>query len=277
MRNRMCLKILTVFILVALASGQSSGQETRLEYAADPVTMHTRTVVDIESYIFHNNSQFYAFRPGFFYGLKNERHTFGMSIPLVHTVFNGDYAGFENTTGIGDLKMSYLFVPYSRLNTIGLARVSLSMDVTAPTGEYRLGRGAGVWLYKPGVIVTLQAGHSLSFYPEMRFQFSGNDANSQGGSDGVPDPDDPEKDYKMQNLSVSFPMVALLEEWQGWFSLDLLYTRSLSEKTNFFFVRTDLGKMISPNASAALRISKFIAGQPRLNVVVQANFIFFMR
>jgi len=266
-----------ILIILAGYSWQSFGQHLNTDNASDPVAMQSHATIDVESYIFHNNSQFYALRLGYFYGLKNERHTFGMSLPLVHTVFEGDYAGFENTTGFGDLKMSYLFVPYVVKNSIGMERVSLSFDVTAPTGEYRLGRGAGAWLYKPGIIITLRSGPALAFYPEIRFQFSGSDANSQGGSDGAPDPDDPEKDNTVQNLSLSIPMVAQLLDWNGWFTFNVLYTRSFSEKTNFLFLRTDIGKMLGDRTSASLRIAKFIAGQPRLNVVVQANVSFFFR
>lgn len=270
-------RVLAAIIMTVGYPLLSFSQQLNSDNASDPVTMQSRAAIDVESYIFHNNAQFYALRLGYFYGLKNERHTFGMSLPLVHTIFEADYAGFENTTGFGDLKMSYMFVPYIVKNSIGMERVSLSFDVTAPTGEYRLGRGAGAWLYKPGIILTLRPGPALAFYPEMRFQFSGSEANSQGGTDGAPDPDDPERDNTVQNLSLSIPLVAQIEDWSGWFSFNVLYTRSFTEKTNFLFLRTDFGKMMGPRSSAALRITKFIAGQPRLNVVVQANVSFFMR
>ena len=266
-----------VLIMVLVRTGIVTGQNLSTEYASDPVAMKGRLAIDVESYLFHNESQFYALRLGYYYGLRNEKHLFGMSLPLVHTVFKGDYAGFENTTGFGDLKMSYLFVPFSAKGTIGLERVSISLDVTAPTGEYRLGRGAGAWLYRPGVIFTLRSGPQVAFYPEIRYMFSGGDANSQAGSDGTPDPDDPDKDYATSNLSMSLPLVAQIVDWDGWFSFNLLYTRSFTENTNFFFVRSDFGKMMGPNSSASLRITKFIAGQPRLNVIVQVNFSFFMR
>jgi hypothetical protein len=274
--GQMRTRLLFLLLMVSTLS-RSLAQEMLLGEASNPVSMRSRGAVDIETYIFHNEAQFYALRLGYNYGLRNERHLFGMSLPLVHTVFKADYAGFENTTGFGDLKMSYFFVPYVRENVAGLARVTVSLDVTAPTGEYLLGRGAGAWLYKPGVIFTISPGPALSFYPEIRFQFSGSDANIQAGTDGVPDPDDPEKDSKVQNMSLALPMVAELEEWQGWFAVNALFTRSFAENTNFFFVRTDIGKMMGDRASASLRITKFIAGQPRLNVVVQASAVFFMR
>lgn len=263
--------------LVLLCVVTIRGQDQYLDYASDPITMKTHASVDVESYIFHNESKFYNIRPGYYYGLGNEKHLFGMSIPFMHNVFNGNYAGFENTTGFGDLKMSYLFAPYYKKNKIGIERFTISAEVSAPTGEYRLGRGAGSWLYKPGVILTLRPGPGIAFYPELRFQFSGKQANSQAGIDGMPDPDDPEKDNRLQNLSLAVPMVAELEDWRGWFGIHILYTRSLEEKTDFIFLRTDFGKMIGERSAASLRISKFIAGQPRLNVIIQANFSFFVR
>ena len=245
--------------------------------ASNPVTMETRASIDAESYFFFGGAQFYALSFGYFYGLKNERNQVGMSLPFVHTIFNANYAGFENTSGIGDLKMSYLFVPYRKKNTIGLERVSVAFEVSAPTGEYRLGRGAGTWLYKPGLIFTMRSSSEIVFYPEMRFKFSGGDANSLGGSDGLPDPNNPDKEKRLQDLSLSFPMVAQVKDWDGWFSLNVLYTHSFTEQTSFLFLRTDFGAMIGNKTSASLRITKFIAGQPRLNAMVQANVMFFLR
>jgi len=253
------------------------GQSFDATIASDPVTMQTRAYIDAESYFFHGGAKYYGLRFGYNYGLRNEQHLFGMSIPFVHNIFNADYGGFENTTGIGDLRMSYLFVPYLEKNTIGLERVSIAFDVTAPTGDAALGRGAGAWLYRPGLIFTMRSSSEIVFYPEMRFQVSGGDGNSTGGSDGIPDQDDPELQRKVQNLTVSLPMVAQVSSWDGWFSLNVQYARSFTEKTGFLFLRTDFGAMIGEKSSASLRISKFIAGQPRLNVMVQANLSFFIR
>jgi hypothetical protein len=239
--------------------------------------MVPRVTIDIESYFFENGSEFYALRPGFYYGLRNGRHLVGMSIPWMHNIFEGDYGGFENTTGFGDLKMSYLYVPFQKDDVIGIGRVTFSLDVTTPTGEYLLGRGAGTWLFKPGIIIKWVLDEAVVCYPEVRFQFSGDEANSGAGSDGSPDPEDPEKDDKLQNLSLSFPAMVNIESWDGWFSLNALYTRSFTEETNFLFLRMDIGKVIGKKSCASLRITKFIAGQPRLDVLLHANLTFFIR
>jgi len=266
--------ILGVLVICFMRAG---AQQMSLDQASDPVSMVSRVTIDLESYSFENGSMFYSLRPGYYYGLRNEKHLVGMSIPFMHNVFEGNYAGFENTTGFGDLKMSYLFVPYEKKNIIGIERATFSFDVTAPTGEYLLGRGAGAWLYKPGIIIKWRIAESVVFYPEMRFQFSGGEANSGAGSDGAPDAEDPEKDDKIQNLSMSFPAVVNIDSWNGWFSLNVLYTRSFTEKTDFLFLRMDLGKIIGKKSCTSLRITKFIAGQPRLDLVLQANLTFFMR
>src|SRR5688572_6605844 len=268
-----------IFVLpvLVICFMETRAQELSLDQASDPVSMVTRLTIDLESYFFENGSEFYSIRPGYNYGLRNERHLVGMSIPYMHNVFEGNYAGFENTTGFGDLKMSYLFVPFRKQNIIGVERATFSFDVTAPTGEYLLGRGAGEWLFKPGIIITWRLDEAIVCYPEIRFQFSGDEANSGAGSDGAPDAEDPEKDEKVQNLSLSFPAVVNINTWDGWFSLNVLYTRSFTESTDFLFLRMDLGKALGKKSCGSLRITKFIAGQPRLDLVLQANFTFFMR
>ena len=271
------ISIGSILLLVISCLLQVKAQPISLDDASDPVSMISRIPIDVESYSFENNARFYVLKPGYYYGLRNGQHLLGMSLPFMHNVFEGDYAGFENTTGFGDLKISYLFVPFHKRDVIGVERVSFSLDVTAPTGEYKLGRGAGTWLYKPGIIVKWRIAEAVLFYPELRFQFSGDEANSGAGSDGAPDPEDPEKDGKVQNLSMSLPAIVNIEDWKGWFSINVLYTRSFTEKTDFLFLRTDIGKIIGQNSSASLRITKFVAGQPRLNLVVQANVTFFMR
>jgi hypothetical protein len=268
-----------IYLLLLLVTSFLEGhsQQLSLHEASDPASMVSRATVDIESYFFENGSVFYALRPGFYYGLRNGRHLLGMSIPWMHNVFEGDYAGFENTTGFGDLRMTYLLVPFQKDDPIGLERVTFSFDATAPTGEYLLGRGAGAWLFKPAIIIKWTLAESFICYPQIHFQFSNEEANSAAGSDGLPDSENPEKDDKVQNLSLSFPAVLNIDSWNGWFSLNPLYTRSFTEQTNFFFLRMDIGKVIGRNSCASLRVTKFIAGQPRLDVLLHANLTFFIR
>ena len=103
--------ILPVLLICFMRAG---AQQMSLDQASDPVSMVTRITIDLESYSFENGSKFYGIKPGYYYGLRNEKHLVGMSIPFMHNVFEGNYAGFENTTGFGDLKMSYMFVPYQQ-------------------------------------------------------------------------------------------------------------------------------------------------------------------
>ena len=91
-----------------------------------------------------------------------------------------------------------------------------------------------------------------------------------------PDPEDPDKEGKYENLVMNFPAVMVLKEWDGWFSLNAQYGHSFTEEVDFFFLRVDIGKMIGDYTACSLNISKFIAGQPRLNVVIQAKFNFYL-
>lgn len=255
---------------------QPSG-EIRPHDASNPALVYSRVVVDVESDLFENETIFYGLKPAFYYGLKSELHQLGITVPFYHNVFNGNYGGYENTSGLGDLKMVYLAVPYIKRGALGFERLSTYLELSAPTGEERLGRGTGVWMYKPGAIFAFHASPEVSFYPEVRYQFSTESANSLAGGDGTSDPEDPDDDGKIQTLTLELPAVVVLEQWDGWFALHAQYIRSFSEKTNFFFMRVDLGKMIGKRTSGALNIQKFIAGQPRLDLVLQARFQFFLK
>ena len=42
--------------------------------ASNPALVYSRVVLDLESDLFENESVFYAFKPGFYYGLKSDLH-----------------------------------------------------------------------------------------------------------------------------------------------------------------------------------------------------------
>lgn len=267
--------VLVVLLFVCISNqalAQSSGTPVGEFEASDPAIMKSRVTADFESYFFVAGARFYAMRFGYEYGLQNQKHLFGLSLPLVHNIYLADYGGYENTTGIGDLKMRYMFVPLQKSDK----QISTYFEMTAPTGESELGRGTGTWVYKPGVIFTLRANPFVSFYPEIKYSFSTKEANSLGG-DGAPDQGDTDIDGLIKNLSISVPAVALVSDWRGWVGMNAIYIQSFSEDTYYVFLRLDFGKMIGEKTSAALNITKFISGQPRLDALVQAKFQFFIR
>jgi hypothetical protein len=270
------LIILSGLFLFHQASGQTRNEPTSEFDASDPATMKSRVTADLETYFFVADARYYAMRFGYEYGLQNQKHLFGLSIPIVHNIFLADFGGYENTTGIGDLKMRYMFVPYDKTDNAGLQRVSPYFEMTAPTGESALGRGTGTWVYKPGAIFTFRPNPFVAFYPEVKYSFSTQEANSLGG-DSAPDQGDPDIDGLIRNLTVSLPVVALVTNWQGWVGMNTMYTKSFSEDTYYLFLRLDFGKMIGEKTSASLNVSKFIAGQPRLDALVQVKFQFFLR
>ncbi|MCK6618319.1 MAG: transporter [Cyclobacteriaceae bacterium] len=267
--------IVTWFISGIGFSAFSQGQifEHRMY---DPANVQSRVALDFDSYYFVADNKFFVARAGFYYGIPNGRHAFGLSIPLVHSIFNADFAGYENTTGIGDIRMSYMGAPYVKKTPLGLERVSCYLDVTAPTGNADLGHGVGSWLYKPGVIFSVQPSPAFSVYPEVRFQFSGTRVNSRGGADGVPDLENPDKDEKLQYITLALPFTYVMDDWNGWVSMNTEYAYTFVEETYFLFLRFDFGRMIGKHSAAGLHITKFIAGQPRLETLVRVKFNFFI-
>lgn len=242
----------------------------------NPYDVNTRATFDVSSYYFLGGHRFYAATGGFHYGFAG-RHLLSLTVPVVHTIFNGDYAGFENTTGVGDLRFGYAAAVYAtQREDRPLQKVLLLADATAPTGDAGAGRGTGVWQFKPGLAVAARLNHFTTTYPELRFQFSGAEANSRGGTDGLPDPEDAARDERLQNFLLSIPVNFELTQWGGWVAFNLPFTYSLQESDYFLFLRAEFGKKFSDRAAGSLAISRWIAGQPRLNTTVQARFIIFL-
>jgi hypothetical protein len=242
----------------------------------NPANMTTRALFEAGSFYYTGGHKFYSLAAGFDYGLA-KKNLFSVSIPVVHNIYNADYGGLENTTGIGDIKFGYGRVLYEPTKKVGsVERITGLFEVTAPTGDPRAGRGAGTWLYNPGLVVGMRLDQAVTFYPQVQFQFSPKKANSLGGTFGLPDPQDPDKDGKLKNFSLNVPVTFEMIRWDGWLTMNMPFNYSLAEHTYFLFLKADVGKKISEKSAATLMITKLVAGEPRLNVLVQARLIIFL-
>jgi hypothetical protein len=241
----------------------------------NPANMSTRALFEAGTFYFNGGSKFYSLSAGFDYGLA-KKNLFSVSVPVVHNIYNADYGGLENTTGIGDIKFGYARVLYEPKKVRNVERVTALFDVTAPTGDPLAGRGTGSWLYKPGLIVGMRLDQAVTFYPSAQFQFSTSPANSRAGTNGLPDPQDPDKDGRLKSFSLDVPVTFEMINWGGWLTMNMPFTYSLQETNYFLFLKADFGKKISEKSAATLMITKFVAGQPRLNVLVQARLTIFL-
>ncbi|MBX2945343.1 MAG: hypothetical protein KF725_05880 [Cyclobacteriaceae bacterium] len=268
------LLLISANLALFVGSNAQSAMDSREPY--NPANMESRLNIDFDSYYFVAENRFFAFRPGFYYGLPGKRHLMGITFPIVHSIFSGDFAGFENTTGIGDVKFTYMGVPIETKDALGLQKVSTFLEVTAPTGNEILGRGTGAWVFKPGVIFSFRPDAAFHIFPQVNFQFSSARLNSLGGGDGVPDLEDPSFNDKLKVISLSMPATFVVDDWAGWVSLHPEYIHTFVEDTYFLFLRFDLGKMIGDRTAASLNITKFIAGQPRLETMFRVRVSYFL-
>lgn len=277
--NRPLFKYIVLLIILVSKGHPSLSQQSVENYMPfDASTIQSSVPVDFDSYYFTGGHRIYQMRFSYNYAVPNYRHMLGISVPVIHAIFNGDFAGFENTTGIGDLRFTYTTLPYvAKKNSLSLKKIAAYLEVTTPTGNERLGRGVGAWVYKPGIIFTYQPDVDWYIFPEVRFQFSTAEVNTRAGSDTTPDLEDPQTDERLQNIYVSLPTTYTLYDWNGWIGLSADYSFSYSEDTYFLFLRTEVGKMITPKTSASIQLIRFIAGQPRLLTLFRARLIFFLK
>lgn len=269
--------VVLLFVLTQLVTLTIHAQELTVYDMADPAVARSRVGVTVESYFFRTGPTFYKVMPSYYYALPNHRHLFSLAVPFVHNVFMEDLGGFENTTGLGDVQMSYLTVPVLKDDPLGFNRLSIYGTLSAPTGEYLVGRGAGTWLFKPGMIFRLQAAPEVCFYPQIAFQISASETNSLGGGQNLPDPSNLVPHRKLQNILFQWPAVVVISAADSWFGINPEYIYSFDERTAYVFFEVSVGKMLNPTTSGTVRISRFVAGQPTLIALVGVDFNFFLR
>ncbi len=268
---------LKIIVILVICSASVYAQTPLDQYEPyNPTVMRSRIALDTDAYYFVASTYLYGIRPSYFFGLPNNKHTMGITVPFIHSIFAGDFGGYENTTGIGDIKFTYYGVPFQSEDLLGFNRLTFALEVTAPTGNEQVGRGTGAWVYKPALVANIRPIPNAFFFPQINFQFSTSPLNSLGGGDGLPDPEDTDLERQLQVLGASFPFTLTIEQAEAWFTLSADYLYSFSESTSFLFIRMDVGKMLGKNTSGGLQISKFVAGQPRLETLVRARFNFFL-
>lgn len=271
----MCRR-LGLFLLVAMPCvGYGQSPPVTVHEGVDPTWVRSAVVLDIGSYVYHQPARFYAATLRYHYGLQNKQHLFGLAIPFVHSVYDQDLRGFENTVGLGDIRMYYR----GRFNTgetTGITHAAPSLEISAPTGAYLLGRSAGAWLYQPGMSLVCDLHPNLSMYPALSFQFSGVKVNSLAGAHGTPDPQNTDRDTALRNMHLTLPMMLKLDGPQAWFGIVPEYITSFSEREYFIFFGTEAGMMLADKTLGMLRVTKFVAGLPRVNIVAEARLQFFL-
>lgn len=268
-----------LFLFSTGAWAQSSLEPTPLTIYdfADPTLARTNFGMGVNSYLFTGGTIYYEAVPGFSYALPDARNMLTIEVPFMHNIFPGDFGGYENTTGIGDVRMRYQTVPIKKKDPLGFKQLTFYGELTAPTGAYIFGRGAGTWLIKPGVMATIQASPQVAFYPEVRFQFSASEASRLGGGQNLPNPDSFQRNRKLQEYVLQFPVVMVLESANTWLRINPEFIQSFNEGVSYLFFEGEVGKMLGDWSSASVNISRFIAGQPRLAVIVEAQFRFYLK
>lgn len=94
----------------------------------------------------------------------SEAHMVLAEVPLL-------YNDRSESFGIGDLRARYFWLPYKNYEkTIGA--FGPSVDIFAPTGDYKNGLGSGRWIVSPGITVGIMAAEWIQFFPILSYQYA---------------------------------------------------------------------------------------------------------
>lgn len=179
MKNSIFKLLLTVVGLLLLSVIINAQEEGAEEIDASKPT---------NFYSFLDNTLEYSSRPnGNVFGYRgnltlapSEAHLVLAEIPLL-------YNDKTEKFGIGDIRARYFWLPYKNYEKL-VGAFGPSIDVFAPTGNFKNGIGSGRWIVSPGVTVGLMFADWIQVFPIVSYQYISKDVSGE-----VPDENNTEQ------------------------------------------------------------------------------------
>ncbi len=155
------MKNITLFIAFLLTLSYVSAQEEAID-ASKPTNFYSLLDNTIENTSSPGQNVF-GYR-GKVMLAPSEKHLILAELPLMYNDRTEEF-------GIGDIRTRYFYLPYKNYDKF-LGAFGPSVDVFAPTGNYRDGLGSGRWIISPGFTVGMMASDWIQFFPIVSYQYS---------------------------------------------------------------------------------------------------------
>jgi hypothetical protein len=94
----------------------------------------------------------------------SEAHMVLAEVPLL-------YNDRTKSFGLSDIRARYFWLPYKNYEKL-LGAFGPSLDIFAPTGDFKKGLGSGRWIISPGFTVGIMAADWIQFFPILSYQYA---------------------------------------------------------------------------------------------------------
>jgi hypothetical protein len=205
---------------------------------------------DIWSYKISGSAAFFRYR-----------HQLEVEIPFVRSV----YPGIENLTGLGDVKVGYLYVFYQRKSVIeALTHASASLKVSFPTGNPNEGHGVGKMVFNPSFFASFKPVEEISIHPSVKFFISEKniDGDWAGGFPGAVPGSGLSEGERLKALQLD---AAFNYEFnQAWIGVAPIYAYEFNQHDFTINLRPEAGVLLSEKFMIKINSTFYLAGERRL-------------
>jgi hypothetical protein len=263
-----------VLLIVLLAAQVCLGQEEDID-PSRPTNLYTNIDFNFEIQDHPGDGDLYGLNiiPAIAF---NDQNKLDAEIPILRTA----YEDTGNTTGIGDIRLRYFYVPYNADDSDHwFTAAGLSVDVYLPTGDEETGHGAGSTLLAPGVTFGVRAASWLDIFPILSYQHSfGAGRWEPGGTDPggvIPPPDESDEEVDMRGVRAEAILVAPLPR-DAWIQIIPLYSRNLVNGDHALNVRVMLGKMLNTKNALQFEYQREFVNQRSLQNMIRIAWSYFL-
>ncbi len=246
-----------IFFLLSLVHA-SSGQDVRPYDRTQP---YSRLGLD-GRFVDMFDGELYQWS---FYGnisLFDSRHQAGMEIPFMRT----DYiTNVERRTGIGDVKLHYLF--QAKGSQYSETALAFRLDYHIPTGDRNSGHGVGVSVLSPALVMRWTPVDELTTIVGVRYAHSLGEAESEWGNPPLSSGADGTLEPRIRDLILDAGVVFEFGQ-NAWLLTNVNYSAYLDESDGTLNLEPEIGKIWNQKWSLAAKSRLYIGGRKRVESII---------
>jgi hypothetical protein len=264
------MKYLITFLIVLYIPIVALSQEQEIK-PFDPTQINTAVSLDGHRYDLFEG-EIYQLRVKGQYGFAENRHQFALSVPYMTS---DKFSGIERQTGIGDVRVNYLFKFKDEMDTEMPKSFAFGLDFNIPTGDVDAGHGIGAVVISPVLHYAVWPVPTVAAFLSARYAHSTKYVEGAWWGGGTIPGGDPNLEPKVRDLMLDAKGLIQIGDG-GWLSISANYVQYIDEKDYTINIVPELGKIWNQKFSLHIQSVVWLGGRKKAKNITSFHLRYFL-